>query len=110
MSWRNGEKAVLYPKYVWTNKQLKVFVLLMNMSPVVPSAVWEWVKIQKEKRNGETAHRYDCGCLNGDKEVSSGVNMLKMRRQMGRQMNRERVKNAQTDSENDQVDRLEPSM
>lgn len=60
----------------------------------------------------EKAHGHNRACIKDDKEDSFGVNMLKMCRQMGRKMNREREreKNAWTDSENEEVDRLEPSM
>lgn len=55
----------------------------------------------------EKAHGHDCGCIKDNKEDSFGVNMLKAD---GRKMNRDREKNARTNRENDQVDRLEPSV
>lgn len=58
----------------------------------------------------EKAHGHNCGCTKDDKEDSFGVNMLKSRLDRWEAKWTEKEKNAQTDSENDQVDRLEASM
>lgn len=73
----------------------------MNISPVVPSAVWEWVKIKKKRKVREMGTTADvCGCDHVEGVQTDG----KTNEQ------REREKNARRDSENEQVDRLAPSM
>lgn len=76
----------------------------MNISPVVPAAVWEWVKIQELRIQEDTT-----------------VDVKNMTRQFWSEhvedVSTDEKKNEQRerkmhggDSENDQVDRLEPSM